>query len=62
MVFLKGVRFGTLYNMQGSIISHGCNSSLVLDIGVEEERTPIVSGEKVMMWHQRLEHIGEKGL
>jgi hypothetical protein len=62
MVFLKGVRFGTLYKLQGSTISDGCNSSIVLDIGFEEERTPTVSGEKVMLWHQRLGHIGEKGL
>jgi hypothetical protein len=62
MVLLKGVRFGTLYKLQGSTISDGCNSSIVPDIGVEEERTPTVSGEKVMLWHQRLGHIGEKGL
>jgi hypothetical protein len=62
MVLLKGVRFGTLYKLQGSTISDGCNSSIVPNIGVEEERTPTVSGEKVMLWHQRLGHIGEKGL
>jgi hypothetical protein len=62
MVLLKGVRFGTLYKLQGSTISDGCNSSIVHDIGVEEERTPTFSGEKVMMWHQRSGHIGEKGL
>jgi hypothetical protein len=62
MVLLRGVRFGTLYKLQGSTISDGCNSSIVLDIGVEEEKTPTVSGEKVMLWHQRLGHIGEKGL
>jgi hypothetical protein len=62
MVLLKGVRFGTLYKLQGSTISDGCNRSIVPDIGVEEERTPTVSIEKVMMWHQRLGHIGEKGL
>jgi hypothetical protein len=62
MVLLKGVQFGTLYKLQGSTISDGCNSSIVPDIGVEEERTPIVSGEKVMLWHQRLGHIREKGL
>jgi hypothetical protein len=60
-VLLKGVRFGTLYKLQGITISDGCNSSIVHDIGVEEERTPIVSGEKVMLWHQRLGHIEEKG-
>jgi hypothetical protein len=36
MVLLKGVRIGTLYNIQGSTISDGFNSSIVPDIGVEE--------------------------
>jgi hypothetical protein len=62
MVLMKGVQFGTMYNMLGITISDGCNRSIVPDIGVEEERNPIVSGEKVMLWHQRLGHIGEKGL
>jgi hypothetical protein len=35
MVLLKGVRFGTLYNIQGITISVGCNSSIVPNIGVE---------------------------
>jgi hypothetical protein len=62
MMLLKGVRLGTLYKLQGSTISDGCNSSIVPYIGVEEERTPTVSREKVMLWHQRLGHIEEKGL
>jgi hypothetical protein len=62
MVLLKRVRFGTLYNMKGRTISDGCNSSIFPDIGVEEERTPTISREKVMVWHQRLGHIREKGL
>jgi hypothetical protein len=62
MVLMKGVQFGTLYKLLGSTISDGCNNSIVPDIGVEEEITPTVSGEKVMLWHQRLGHIGEKGL
>jgi hypothetical protein len=62
MVFLKGVQFGTLYKLEGSTISDGCNSSIVPYIGVEEERTPTVSGEKVMLRHQILGHIIEKGL
>jgi hypothetical protein len=44
IVLLKGVWFGTLFKLQGSTISDGCNSSIVLDIGVEEEITHIVSG------------------
>jgi hypothetical protein len=35
MMLLKGIRFGNLYKLQGSNISGGCNSSIVLDIGVE---------------------------
>jgi hypothetical protein len=62
MVLLKGLRFGTLYKLQGITISDGCNTSIVPDIGVEEERNPTISGEKVMLWHQRLGHIREKGL
>jgi hypothetical protein len=62
MVLLKGVRFGTLYKLQGRTISDGCNSCIFHDIGVEEERNPTVSGEKIMLWHQRLGHIREKGL
>jgi hypothetical protein len=62
MVLLKGVWFGTLYKLQGRTSIDGCNSSIVHDIGLEEERTPTVSGEKVMLWHQRLGHIREKGI
>jgi hypothetical protein len=62
MVLMKGVRFGTLYKLLGSTISDGYNISIVPDIEVEEERTPTVFEEKVMLWHQRLGHIGEKGL
>ena len=46
----------------GTTISDGCNSSIVPDIEVKEERNPTVSGEKVMLWYQRLGHIREKGL
>jgi len=62
MVLLKGVMIGTMYKLKGITISNGCNSSIVPDIGEEQEKTPTVSGEKVMMSHQRLGNIGEKGL
>jgi hypothetical protein len=61
-VLMKGVRFGTLYRMLERTSSDGCNSSIVPNIGVEEERTPTVSRKKVMSWHQRLRHIREKVL
>ena len=62
MVLMKGGWFGTLYKMLGSTISDGCNRSIFPDIEAKEEITPTVSREKVMLWHQRLGHIGEKGL
>jgi hypothetical protein len=62
MVLLKGVWFETLYKLQGRNISDGCNSSIVLEIGVEEGKNPIVSREKIVLWYQRLGHIKEKGL
>jgi hypothetical protein len=62
MVLLKGVQIGTLYKLQGRTISNGCNNSIAPNIGVEEEKTPTFSGEKFMLWHQRLGHIGEKDL
>ena len=56
---MRGVRIGTLYKLQGRTVIDGCNSSMVLESGVENL---VVSGEKAMLWHQRLGHIGEKGL
>jgi hypothetical protein len=61
MVLLKRVWFGTMYKLQGRTISDGFNSSIFPDIGVEDENTSTVSGEMVMLWHQRLGHIEEKG-
>ena len=61
-MLLKRVRFGTLYKLQGRTIIDGCNSFIVHDIRVGEERTLTVSREKVMLWHQILGHIEEKGL
>ena len=56
---MQGVRIGTLYKMQGSTIVDGCNSYVVLESGAENL---VVSGKNTMLWHQRLGHIGEKGL
>jgi len=59
LIFMQGVRIGTLYKLQGSIVVDECNSSMVPKNGVENL---VVFGEKIMLWHQRLGHIGEKGL
>src|SRR5271168_194580 len=59
LVLMRGVRIGTLYKLQGSTVVDGCNSSTVPENGVENL---VVSGEKTMLWHQRLGHIREKVL
>eukprot|EP00253_Pinus_taeda_P035545 PITA_35545 len=59
LVLMRGVQIGTLYKLQGSMVVDGCNSSVVLESGANNL---LVSGEKTMLWHQRLGHIGEKGL
>jgi hypothetical protein len=61
MMLLKGFWIGNLYKLQVSTISDGCNISFVLDIQVEEKRTPTFSREKVLL-HQRLGNIREKDL
>ena len=59
LVLMWGVCIGTLYKLQGNNVIDGCNSSVVPESGAE---SLAVSGEKTMLWHQRLGHIGEKGL
>eukprot|EP00253_Pinus_taeda_P030595 PITA_30595 len=59
LVLMRGVRIGTLYKLKGSTVIDGCNSSMVPENGAENL---VVSGEKTMLWHQTLGHIGENGL
>ena len=59
LVLMRRVQIGTLYKLQGSTVVDGCNNSMVLESGAENL---VVSREKTMLWHQRLGHIGEKGL
>ena len=59
LALMQGVRIGTLYKLKGSTIIDGCNNSVVPESGTENL---VVSQEKTMLWHQRLGHIGEKGL
>ena len=39
-----------------------CNSFVVLEQTNKEDKINIVPEKKTMLWHQRLGHIGEKGL
>jgi hypothetical protein len=62
MVLMRGVCCGTLYKLLGSTYTNGCNSSVVLEKKNEGDKTNTVPEKKTMLWHQRLGHIGEKGL
>jgi hypothetical protein len=62
MVLMRGVRCGTLYKLLGSTYTNGCNSSVVLEQTNKEDKTNTIPEKKTMLWHQRLGHIGEKGL
>eukprot|EP00253_Pinus_taeda_P007441 PITA_07441 len=59
LVLMWGFQIRTLYKLQYSTVVDRCNSSVVPESGAENL---VVSGEKTMLWHQRLGHIGEKGL
>ena len=59
LVLMRGVQIGTLYKLQGSTVVDGCNSSVVPESGTENL---VFSGEKTMLWHERLGHIGWNGL
>ena len=59
LVLMQGVRTGTLYKLQGITVIYGCNSFVFPESGAE---SLAISGEKTMLWHQRLRHIREKGL
>jgi hypothetical protein len=62
MVLMRGVQCGTLYKLLGSTYTNGCNNSVVLEQKNKEYKTNIIPEKKTMFRHQRLGHIGEKGL
>ena len=62
MVLMRGVQYGTLYKLLGKTVIGDCNSIVVPESSNEENNVPEVSGGEDMLWHQRLGHIGEKGL
>ena len=62
MVLMRRVQIGTMYKLLGITFNYGHNSYVVLDDNNEEDKTPIVPGEKKMLWHQRLWHNEDKGL
>jgi hypothetical protein len=75
MVLMKGVRIGTLYNFLGSVNSIGCNNIIVPEVDLTSNRLHLTRDESIqpdstshhkvyltMLWHERMEKIGEKGL
>jgi hypothetical protein len=62
MVLIRGVQCRTLYNLLGSTYTNGCNNFVVPEQRNEGEKTNTIIEKKTMLWHQRLGHIGEKGL
>lgn len=46
LVLMRGVRIGTLYKLEGSIVIDGCNSSVVPESGA---KNLVVSREKTML-------------
>jgi hypothetical protein len=61
-VLMRGVRCGTLYKLLGITYTNGCNSYVVPEHRNEGDKINVVPEKKTMLWHQRLGHIGEKGL
>ena len=62
MVLMRGVQCGTLYKLLRKTIIGDYNKTVVPKSSNEENNVPEVSRGEVMLWHQRLGHIGEKGL
>ena len=62
MVLMKGVQYRTLYKLLGKTVIGDCNNTVVPESSNEENNVPKISGGEAMLWHQRLGHIGEKGL
>jgi len=55
LVLMQGVHIGTLYKLLSSPNIDGCKIYVVTKGGVENL---VVFGENMMLWHQRLGHIG----
>ena len=62
MLLMRGFRHRTLYKLLGKTIIDECNNFVVLEEGGKDDKTLTASGGKTMLWHQRLGHIGEKGI
>jgi hypothetical protein len=75
MILMKGVWIGTLYKLLGNVDSIGCNNIIVPEVystsnqldstwdeSIQPNSTSPHQNDPTMLWHERMEHIGEKGL
>jgi hypothetical protein len=75
MVLMKGVQIGTLYKLLGNVDSTGCNNIVVPEVdsnfdsthstqaeSIQTDSTSLRQVDPTMLWHERMGHIGEKGL
>ena len=58
MVLIWGIKIGTMYKLLGGNDGGCCNQ--VVDLKTDEILSCVA--DSTMFWHQRLEHISEKGL
>jgi hypothetical protein len=62
MVLMRGFQCGNMYKLLGRTYTNGCNIFVVLKKTNKEYKTNIVPEKNIILWHQRLGHIREKGL
>jgi hypothetical protein len=75
MVLMKGFHIGTLYKVLGNVESTRCNNIIAHEVDststqldptwVESAQTDSTKHDKIdvtMLWHERMGHMGEKGL
>ena len=62
MVLMREVQCVTLYKLLGRTVIDGCNNTIVPESKDEESKVLDIVGGYTMLWHQRLGHIGEKGI
>ena len=62
MVLMRRVQSRTLYKLLGKKVIGDYNNTVVPESSNEENNDLEVSRGQAMLWHERLGHIGEKGL
>lgn len=61
-IFLREDQIGILYKLLGSIVSDGCNISIIPESGEKEGKSLVIFGENTMLWHKKRGYIEENDL